>query len=247
MTIPIIGITTSHSTTETGLPQVGIPEAYVRAVAQAGAVPVLIPLGLDEEAQSGLLSKLDGILFSGGGDVHPRRYGEELEPLVNSIDEDRDQVEIDLLRKSIKIGMPFFGICRGLQVINVALGGSLYADILASRPEALKHDRYPEHPRNYLAHTVRIDGAAYLARILGEAQAEVNSMHHQGIHQLASGLVPTAFAADGIIEAFELPEHPFGLAVQWHPEWLQEHAPMRRLFRAFVQAANGRDTLKVQR
>lgn len=247
MTIPIIGITTSHSTTETNLTQVGIPEAYVRAVAQAGAVPVLIPLGLDEEAQSGLLSKLDGILFSGGGDVHPRRYEEEMDPLVTSIDEDRDQVEIDLVRKSIRAGMPFFGICRGLQVINVALGGSLYADIRASRPEALKHDRYPEQPRNYLAHTVQVDGGAYLARILGEAQAEVNSMHHQGIHRLAPGLLATAFAPDSIIEAFELPGHPFGLAVQWHPEWLQEHAPMRRLFQAFVQAAIDRDALKVQR
>jgi putative glutamine amidotransferase len=247
MTIPLIGITTSHSTTETGLLQVGIPDAYVRAVARAGAYPVLIPLSLEDKALSGLLSRLDGILFSGGGDVHPRRYGEEFDPLVNTVDEDRDRVEIDLIQDSIVTGKPFLGICRGLQVINVALGGSLYADIRASRPEALKHDCFPEHSRDYLAHTVQVDGSSSLARVLGQPNTEVNSMHHQGIHRLASGLVATAFAPDGIVEAIELPEHPFGLAVQWHPEWLQEHASMRRLFQAFVQAAIERDTLNVQR
>ena len=144
------------------------------------------------------------------------------------------------MREAVRQGVPFLGICPGLQLINVGLGGTLYADIAAQRPGALRHDYYPDYPRDYLAHAVEIRTGSRLAGILGDARVEVNSLHHQGIDRLAPGLTSVASAPDEIVEAVELPEHRFGLAVQWHPEWLGEHAPMRALFQDFVRAAEGR-------
>jgi gamma-glutamyl-gamma-aminobutyrate hydrolase PuuD len=119
----------------------------------------------------------------------------------------------------------------------VALGGSLYEDLLDQYPNSLKHDRFPEKARDYLAHSVSIDENSQLAEILGTQEVQVNSLHHQGIRKAAPDLRSTAHAPDGVIEAVEAPEHPFGLAVQWHPEWLQAHLVMRSLFERFVQAA----------
>jgi putative glutamine amidotransferase len=221
-----------------GYPQFAVMEAYISALAQAGACPVVIPLGLDEERLDALLPRLDGMLFTGGGDVHPERYGSQMHPLVDNVDADRDRLEIHLLRGAVQAGLPFLGICRGLQVINVALGGSLYEDLLDQMPHAARHQYSPEYPRDYLAHDVQVDGNSRLASILEGKSFGVNSLHHQGIKELAPGLTATALAPDGVIEAFELPGHPFGIAVQWHPEWLQAHAPMRALFRVFVQASD---------
>ena len=128
--------------------------------------------------------------------------------------------------------------CNFFVAINVGMGGSLYEDILDQRPGALRHQYFPDWPRNHLAHTVQVEEQSRLAQILETTNIQVNSLHHQGVKELAPGLKPTAFAPDGIVEAFELPGHPFGLAVQWHPEWLQEHLPMQALFRSFVQAAS---------
>ncbi len=237
MTAPIIGLTTSRSKNARGLPQVYVLEAYVQAVAQAGAYPVLIPLGLSEEALKALAARLDGILFTGGGDVHPRHYAPEGDRLVSLVDEDRDRVEFQLLNLVMAQKKPFLGICRGLQVMNIALGGSLYADITEQKPEALRHNHLEGRERSYRSHRVAIEAGSRLAGILGMPEVEVNSLHHQAISQLAPGLHPVAFAPDGIIEAVEFPDQPFGLAVQWHPEWLQDDPAMCALFRAFVQAA----------
>lgn len=234
---PLIGLTSYHSLTKSGLPALTVVEAYVRAVAGAGGAPVVIPLGLDEKGLDELLARLDGVLFTGGGDIAPERYHSQPHPKVSEVDNDRDRVELYLVRQVAQQGKPFLGICRGIQVINVALGGSLYEDILDQHAGAIKHDYYPGLPRNYLAHTVSIQNGSSLARILGGDEVQVNSLHHQGVREAAPLLRPLAYAPDGILEAFELPDHPFGLAVQWHPEWLQEHEPMRRLFQAFVQAA----------
>jgi putative glutamine amidotransferase len=237
MNTPLIGITTYRTTNEAGNPILALGENYVQALAQAGALPVLIPLGLPAEQLDGLLARLDGVLFSGGGDVDPLFYGTDSDPRIKGIDLDRDRVEIRLVKNAVSESLPFLGICRGLQVINVALGGTLYADIADQHPQALKHDYYPDWPRTHLPHTVRITPESRLAAVLGETNPGVNSLHHQGIRALASELVPVAWAPDGMIEAFELPDHPFGLAVQWHPEWLTTHESMRALFRAFVEAA----------
>jgi putative glutamine amidotransferase len=217
-----------------------VTEAYVQAVAAAGGCPVLVPLGLIPEQLDNLLTRLDGILFTGGGDIDPSFYNTAPHPKVGDVDLDRDSVELYLLERAVDQEIPFLGICRGLQLVNVGLGGTLYADISMQRAGSLRHDYYPDYPRDYLAHRVDLRAGSQLAGILGESPLEVNSLHHQGIDRLAPGLAPIASAPDGIVEAVELPEHPFGLAVQWHPEWLGTHAPMRALFQVFVQAADGK-------
>lgn len=240
MPYPLIGITTARRPHAEVRSQIVITEAYVQAVAAAGGCPVMIPLGLSPELLENLLARLDGILFTGGGDIDPASYGAAPHPKVGDVDLDRDGVELYLLEKAVSQELPFLGICRGLQLINVGLGGTLYADISAQRAGALRHDYYPDYPRDYLAHTVNVRTESRLTGILGNSQVEVNSLHHQGIDRLAPDLVQVASAPDGIVEAVELPDHPFGLAVQWHPEWLGAHAPMRALFEAFVNAAESR-------
>ena len=240
MSYPLIGITTTRRPHAEVRSQIVVTEAYVQAVAVAGGCPVMVPLGLSPELLDGIQARLDGILFTGGGDIDPAFYGAAPHPKVGDVDLDRDGVELYLLEKAVSQGVPFLGICRGLQLINVGLGGTLYADIAVQRPDALRHDFYPDYPRDYLAHAVEIRTGSRLAGILGDARVEVNSLHHQGIDRLAPGLTSVASAPDEIVEAVELPEHRFGLAVQWHPEWLGEHAPMRALFQDFVRAAEGR-------
>lgn len=236
--MPLIGLTTFRQIDPYGQPQLAIQEAYVRALSAAGAAPLFIPLGLHENTLDRILSSLDGVLFTGGGDIHPEHYGSQMHPLVDEVDLDRDRVEIHLVKRVIENGMPFLGICRGLQMINVALGGTLYEDILDQRPGSLRHQYYPDWPRDYLAHDVRIETNSRLHKIVGHGEAPVNSLHHQGIRQLAPSVRPTAYAPDGIIEAIELSSHPYGLAVQWHPEWLPAHPSMQAIFRDFVAAAS---------
>ncbi len=235
MTSPLIGITARIARTTEALPAVQILRAYVDAVIEAGGTPVLIPPELPEPHWRGLFAHLDGILFSGGADIGIEHFGGEPHSTVN-VEAVRDAIELPLLRAAADEGKPFFGICRGLQVVNVALGGTLYTHILDQHPNALEHDRH-DQPRAFLAHPVRVDEGTRLADILGEPVLQVNSLHHQGIKDLAPGLKATAFAPDGLIEAVELPNHPFGLAVQWHPEWMTDQAAICNLFKSFVNAA----------
>ena len=237
MTSPLIGITTSRVLNKSNIHVMSTPEAYVQAVSRAGGLPVLIPLGIADADLKALMVRLNGLLFTGGGDVSPERYGGQPHPRVYDVDPDRDRVEINLTTMAAESGMPFLGICRGFQVISVAMGGTLYEDILDQHPGALKHDYFPGYPREQLAHAVKIMPGSRLAEILGQTEVEVNSLHHQGVRQVPGALRLTALAPDGIPEAVELPGHPFGLAVQWHPEWLQAYAPMRRLFEVFVGEA----------
>ena len=240
MAAPLIGITTDRMFRSPGLLQQGITQAYIESIYQAGGCPVLIPLGGPADAYADLVQRLDGVLFTGGGDVHPAAYASRPHPKVSYVDEDRDRVEIALLPLAIERQLPFLGVCRGLQVINVALGGTLFEDIADQRTDSLKHDHSSSYPRNYLAHPIDVQPESLLAQVLGVRQVEVNSLHHQAVRRLASGLTPTAFAPDGVVEALELPDYPFGLAVQWHPEWLREHLCMRALFRSFIEAAEAR-------
>ncbi len=240
MAYPVIGVTTMRRATQFGVQLSSLAEAYVDALTQAGACPVLIPNRLPESALETLLSRLDGVVFSGGGDIETGFYQEEDHPQVSGVDADRDRAELLVLEKVIDEGKPFLGICRGLQLINVGLGGTLYADIADQIPGAAKHDFYTDWERDYLAHPVEVNPESRLAGIIGGGRSEVNSLHHQAIRKLAPDLVATACSPDGIVEAVELPDHPFGLAVQWHPEWLTAHHAMRALFAAFTQAANGR-------
>ncbi len=237
MNLPLIGITTKRQQNKYGFPEIAIAETYPQAVLRAGGLPVLIPLGLPEDQIRQMVSSLDGIIFSGGGDVEPGEYGSEMTEKVHTVDTDRDRVEIQLVEDVIEKGTPFLGICRGIQVINVALGGTLYRDILEEHPDAIEHTYYPNWPWDHPAHNVDVQAGSLLAEILGSTDVPVNSLHHQAIRQVAPDLVSIAYAPDGIVEGVVLPEHPFGLAVQWHPEWLPEHEAMRALFQAFVNAA----------
>ncbi len=234
MTPPFIGITTTHYPQPVPLPGSGVSEAYIRAVHNAGGLPLLIPSGLAVDELETLLTRIDGILFTGGGDIDPEYFNGMPHDRVYNIIRERDETEFALVHLAVEARLPFLGICRGIQVVNVALGGTLYTHIADQLPGALKHDFTR---RKYLAHPVRVEASSNLAAILGAAGIQANSLHHQGLEKVAEGLVSVGWAPDGMVEAVERPGHPFGLAVQWHPEWLQEKKEMRNLFTAFIAAA----------
>ena len=246
---PIIGCTVYRFQSPAGsllaeksLPLMALTEAYLTAVLQAGGIPLMIPLGLDETDLQRLLANVDGVLLPGGGDVDPAFYQQPMSEQILRADPDRDRVEILAAQTAVSQQKPLLAICRGHQVLNVALGGSLWTDISSQLPGAANHDYDGSHPRNYLAHHVTIQPDSRLARYIGAGETAVNSLHHQAIRDLAPSLKVTATAPDGVIEAVELPNHPFAIGVQWHPEWLvADDAAMRRLFAGFVAAAgNGR-------
>lgn len=232
---PIIGVTTFGGQREER-PYVMLSAHYVHAIRAAGGIPLLIPNQLEQAEMQEALPRLGGILFTGGGDIRAELFNGAPHPKVDEVDDARDALELPLLRRVAEDGKPFLGICRGLQVTNVALGGTLYTHIADQRPGALRHDLYPNIPRDTLAHEVRIEQDSRMGEIVGTPVLHVNSLHHQGIKDLAPALKPVACAPDGLIEAVELPGHPFGLAVQWHPEWLTSQPEMRNLFRRFVEA-----------
>ena len=240
MNAPLIGVTATHITSKSGVVYTSIPEAYFQAIIRAGGIPIMIPFELDPSLLNQFSRILDGLLFSGGGDIHPSFYNNQIHPLVDEIDVRRDQLEIELLKQTLAAGKPFLGICRGLQLINVALGGSLYEDILDQRPRALRHQYTPEYPRNYLAHPVRLEANSQIGALIPLPEIQVNSLHHQGIDRLAPDLHASGYAPDGLIEVVELPGYPFGLAVQWHPEWLTDDPDMLRLFSAFIGSCQRR-------
>lgn len=233
---PIIGITTNQSTNANGQPTIMLMQSYINAVIQAGGVPVLIPSLIAEDGWEALYSRLDGILFSGGGDIALEFSPGDPHPRIDGVDRARDVVEMNLVRAAAADGKPFLGICRGCQVLNVALGGTLYTHIPDQLPGALDHD-YPGNKRTVLVHEVKLEERTRLAEIHGEPILNVNSLHHQGIKDIAASLRVAGHAPDGLVEAVELPDHPFGLAVQWHPEWLTDQESTRNLFRKFVEAA----------
>ncbi|HLO16250.1 MAG TPA: gamma-glutamyl-gamma-aminobutyrate hydrolase family protein [Anaerolineales bacterium] len=233
---PIIGITTNQSMNVHGNPTVMLMQSYIKAIQQAGGVPVLIPSLIAEDGWDALYSRLDGILFSGGGDIGLEYSPGEPHPRIDDVDLARDAIELKMIQTAASDGKPFLGICRGCQVVNVALGGNLYTHIPDQLPNALDHS-YPGNMRTELVHEVKIEEGTRIAGILGEPIIKVNSLHHQGLKDIAPSLRIAGRAPDGLVEAIELPDHPFGLAVQWHPEWLMDQGPTRNLFRKFVEAA----------
>jgi putative glutamine amidotransferase len=240
---PLIGIPSRHDQSSgSGSPTLAQSRTYVEAVATAGGAPVLIPLDLDEGALRAIYERLDGLLLTGGVDVHPRHYGETIHEKCGQIDEARDRVELTLTRWALAESLPILAICRGIQVLNVAAGGTLYQDIASQVPGSLKHDYWPDYPRNLLPHQVTVSSDSHLAAILGGTQVAVNSLHHQAIKDPAPDFTVVARSPDSLIEAIETNDHPFALGVQWHPEELVEDVPlMRRLFEDFVSAARRRD------
>jgi putative glutamine amidotransferase len=233
---PLIGITTNQSKTPYGQLTVMLMQSYINAVIQAGGVPVLIPSLIAEDGWDAVYSRLDGILFSGGGDIGLEHSPGEPHPRIDDVDLARDSIELKMVQAAASDGKPFLGICRGCQVMNVALGGTLYTHIPDQLPNALDHS-YPGNMRTLLVHEIKIEEGTRFAEIFGEPIIKVNSLHHQGLKDIAPSLRVAGHAPDGLVEAVELPDHPFGLAVQWHPEWLMDQNGTRNLFQRFVNAA----------
>jgi putative glutamine amidotransferase len=240
---PIIGIASQTQESAGELPRCWIMgQRYVHALTSVGAVPWLIPLLPDDlHTLRSIYERLDGLFLTGGVDVDPAQYGETRQPYCGRVDSARDQVELLLIRWALEDQKPILGVCRGIQVLNVACGGTLYQDVAAQVPEAIKHDYFPHQGafrRDQLVHEVDLDRQSRLALSCGVERCRVNSMHHQGIKTLGQGLVASALAPDGLIEGIEGKNGHYLLGVQWHPEELVEAQPaMQRLFRSFVNAA----------
>ena len=237
---PTIGITcdldlgTGRETRAPGRRAHVLYDDYVQAVLASGGLPVLLPAVRCADGRAGYAQRLHGLLIPGSpADVDPACYGEEPHPRLGPVNSPRTDFEIQLVRLALARELPVFGICGGAQVLNVALGGALYQDIPSQVPKAYKHSGSPER-----AHTVDIVPNTRLAAILGMPEMRVNSLHHQAVKVPGQGLVVSASARDGVIEAVEIPGRPFVLGVQWHPEQLfMEDEGALRLFSAFVQAA----------
>ena len=229
MSYPVIGITSYAEQARWGVwdaPAALIPMAYVRAVERAGGRPLLVPPS--EEGIEETLDALDGLLFSGGSDLDPELYGAEAHPETNGVQPERDRGEIALLQAALERDMPVLAVCRGSQVFNIARGG----DLVQHLPEVVGDEKHKHTPGVFADHDVDVKADTRLGRLLGE-RAPVKSHHHQGYGRLGEGLVESARAEDGTIEAFEDPSHRFALGVLWHPEEGEDF----RLFEQLVDEA----------
>ncbi len=238
---PIIGIAAMSDHDAAGLhaPRFSLNQSYNKAVMAAGGVPLLIPHVEDIESLREIYEMLDGFMLPGGVDIHPRYYNEEPHPKLDPTDDGMDWVEVTLLRWALADDMPVFGICRGEQVLNVVMGGTLWQDLPSEYATVFDHrESFKRKIRDYLAHDVRVAPNSRLAAIAGATRVWVNTSHHQAIKRVAPGLIATAWSPDDLVEAVESPDHFFVMAVQWHPEeMVKKHEWTLRLFQAFVEAA----------
>jgi len=235
---PLIGLPTLAIPPGPKPPRFGINQSYVRALVAAGCAPVLIPLLDDDDRLRAVYERLDGIVFPGGADVAPEEYGEEPIGDLNVVEAARDRTELTLARWAFADDLPTLGICRGQQVLNVALGGSLWQDLRHQGVTAVEHSDADGRARNAFIHRVRLDPDSRLAQLIDETDIEVNSLHHQAVKTIAPQLRVTGKSDDGVIEAVESPERRFLIAVQWHPEEIDEVPWVQRLFAGFVRAAS---------
>lgn len=227
-----IGITCDSTAAENRL-----SNAYVRSVANSGAVPLLLPVTAAPKFWRACLSKVDGLVLSGGGDVDAVHYGQEAMPAQGQVRPERDRMELYLARRALLDGLPVLGICRGAQVLNISAGGTLYQDLQGVA--TLQHNQ--RAPRSYSIHNVIVRRPSLLFRLVGQERIRVNSFHHQAIHLTGDGLRVSAEAPDGVIEAVEAVGHPFALGVQWHPEWqTAERGEAVKIFTALKEAAEKR-------
>ena len=245
---PILGVPTQTLQSLGGIPAEFPPswvmsQRYIQTLANAGGLPWMLPLLCDDAASMrAMYERLDGLFLPGGADIDPTSYGVGRHPKCDErTDPCRDELELTFVRWAIEDGKPVLGVCRGLQIINVARGGAIWQDLADEVPGTDKHDYFPfdgRYGRDHLAHPVAMTGTSRLRDLLGADEVPVNSMHHQGVRSLGADLVATAQAPDGVVEAVEGAGDAFLVGVQWHPEALTERDPrMRRLFDAFVDAA----------
>jgi putative glutamine amidotransferase len=237
---PRVGITSWHRHDKDGLERwEAIRDTYTGAIRAAGGVPLILPIADDDtDVMADYLDAVDGLLFTGGEDVAPAYYGEAQDERCHEPDRERDLFEIHLARAALSKRTPVLGICRGLQVLNVAAGGTLYQDI-ECRPGTMGYHAAGPTDRQKLVHAVHILAATRLHSIMGVTESRVTSTHHQFVRDLAPGFrVAAKSQEDGIVEGIERPDHPFLVAVQWHPERMyRDHAEHLALFRSLVAAA----------
>lgn len=227
---PVIGLV---PLVDTGRESYWMLPGYMEGIAQAGGLAVMLPLEDEDASIQRMVELCDGILFTGGHDIDPKRYGQENSGKCGEFIPSRDRMEWKLLHKALEADKAILGICRGLQFLNVGLGGTLYQDIPTECPSEVNHRM--AHPYDGVSHEVRLSGP--MAKLLGKETTGVNSCHHQGIRALAPGLEVMAQSPDGMQEAVYLPGKKFVWAVQWHPEFSWKvNEDSRKIFRAFVSA-----------
>jgi len=231
-----VGITTSITVGQTP-ERAYVNSAYLHAVQQAGGVPVLLPPQLSTSSLERLVRDLDALLLTGGGDMDPACFGEAPHPTLYDVAPSRDALETAATHMALERRTPLLAICRGIQVLNVALGGSLHQDVGTDPGTEIQHSQ--KEARDQTTHKVTVTPESRLAGILGADDVEVNSFHHQVIKALGRGLTAVAWAPDHLIEGVELADDSrFVLGVQWHPEHLVDVSePARRLFAALIAAA----------
>ena len=234
---PIIGIPCHAGLrAETDRPIYYNNRTYIHAVERAGGVPILIPIFDDLDELQTLLPRLDGLLLSGGIDVDPGNYSEEPHPLLSETNPKLDALELTMARWALQENVPTLGICRGMQVMNVALGGSLYQDLGALYEGSLKHALW-DMPRTTIAHTVHVETGSRMEQLLGTSELQANSLHHQAVKTPGKGVRVSGRAEDGVVELIEVPAHRFMMGVQCHPEELYTNEPSwAKLFSSFIRA-----------
>ena len=241
MPAPIIGVTTSAERTAKGVDRSFLNAAYVRAIERAGGVPLLLTPHHSPASLARFAELADGILLTGGGDIDPARWGEARHERTDLISAERDELELErVTRQAIEGGTPLLAICRGLQVVNVALNGTLHQHVPDVFGDGIAHSQ--DGARSYTSHEVTLEPGTLLAELSRADRLKVNTFHHQVINKLGDGLKAVAWAPDEAIEAVELQDpRGFMLAVQWHPEELAADDPAaHRLFQALVEAASRR-------
>jgi len=232
---PLIGITSTIVSLTPPYRGAYVADVYFTGIAKAGGTPIIIPLVEEEDVWQDILGRVDGIIFTGGSDIHPLTYGEDVHPKIGELYPMRDRVELMAAQYALKLDKPVLGICRGCQLLNVAMGGTLYQDINSQRENSFLHMQTA--PRDEGTHYVSLDQDSRLARIFQAKRILTNSFHHQAIKTLAPGLKKVAEANDGIIEAFESLMHTFVMGIQFHPEMMWHRDPeMSKIATHFVNS-----------
>lgn len=224
-------------------PIYGNNRTYVQAVESAGGLPVLIPMLTDLRCLEDLLPRLDGVLFTGGVDLQPGLYGEMRRAETGESDPALDAFEMAIAQRALQEDLPILGVCRGMQLLNVVLGGTLYQDIASQRPNAIDHCRR-DRPRTDLTHTIAVEPGSLIEQVLGTREVWMNSLHHQAIQEPGQGVRISGWAEDGIPELMEVPEHRFVLGIQGHPEEIYDQVEsFAKLFQAFVHTCSNPDKI----
>jgi putative glutamine amidotransferase len=239
---PLIAVTTtSYSGAEYRTPQVLLGAPYIEAVQRVSATPILLTPAHARASLAEVLDLVDGLLLTGGEDVDPSRYGQKPHPKLETVNHARDEMELQALERALELRMPVFAICRGIQLLNVHFGGTLFQDLPSEKPGGVIHEQTA--PVNERWHGARVEPGSCLQKLFATDEFQINSFHHQGIDRLGEGLRAVAWADDGLVEAVEAIDYPWVVGVQWHPERgeveiREDHRhPDWHLFAAFADEA----------